>query len=193
MATQSLLELWRELPVEWEDGLSDLEIQLVEGTHGFVFPPDVRSLLADRVPVRRLERETPGRDFPNWRDPFDRTLVFSFHWPWISIAIDVGKYDHFWLSEWGAKPDNPLDRLTAARQAFERAPKLIPIYSHRYLVAEPLREGNPVLSVVQTDIIYYGFDLSTYLRLEFFDEPLPDGLPSVHTDLGLWAKIMDWD
>ena len=32
---------------------------------------------------------------------------------------------------------------------------------------EPHLAGNPVLSVWQTDIIYYGFDLADYLRHEF--------------------------
>lgn len=173
--------------------MSEQELQLAEGTHGFIFPLDLRVLLADRVPVCRLDRETPGRDFPNWRDPLDHTLVQSIHWPWLSIAVDIGQYDQFWLSAWGTKPDNPLDRLEIARRAFEQSPKLIPIYSHRYLVAEPPQEGNPVLSIYQTDIIYYGFDLSTFLRHEFFNEPLPDRVPSTHADLGLWAKIMDSD
>jgi hypothetical protein len=32
---------------------------------------------------------------------------------------------------------------------------------------EPQGAGNPVFSVHQTDIIYYGFDLADYLRHEF--------------------------
>jgi len=38
----------------------------------------------------------------------------------------------------------------------------IPVYSHRYLPSEPKATGNPVLSVHQTDIIYYGNDLASY-------------------------------
>jgi hypothetical protein len=47
------------------------------------------------------------------------------------------------------------------------APKLIPIYHHRMMPDEPHLKGNPVFSVWQTDIIYYGFDLEDYLRHEF--------------------------
>lgn len=49
------------------------------------------------------------------------------------------------------------------------APRLLPIYSHRYLLAEPCRAGNPVFSVYQSDIIVYGTDLRTYLLHEFAD------------------------
>ena len=47
------------------------------------------------------------------------------------------------------------------------APKLIPLYGNRYLPAEPEAAGNPVLSVQQTDIIYYGTDLRRYIEHEF--------------------------
>lgn len=47
------------------------------------------------------------------------------------------------------------------------APTLIPITGHRYLLAEPCRVGNPVLSVYQADIISYGADLRRYLLIEF--------------------------
>jgi hypothetical protein len=44
---------------------------------------------------------------------------------------------------------------------------LIPICSHRYIPAAPHEAGNPVFSVHQTDIIYYGADLMDYLQNEF--------------------------
>lgn len=47
------------------------------------------------------------------------------------------------------------------------APKLVPLWGTRYLPADPHEAGNPILSVVQTDIIYYGVDLSAYFVREF--------------------------
>jgi hypothetical protein len=47
------------------------------------------------------------------------------------------------------------------------APKLIPVFLHRMMPDEPRKAGNPVFSVHQTDIIYYGHDLPDYLRQEF--------------------------
>jgi hypothetical protein len=46
-------------------------------------------------------------------------------------------------------------------------PRLVPVFSHRYLPAEPHLSGNPVLSVYQTDIIYYGSNLKRYIAHEF--------------------------
>jgi len=73
----------------------------------------------------------------------------------------------------------PAQRLLDGRQRLEQAldrvgqkiaeaPKLIPVYSHRFLPSEPLANGNPVLSVWQTDIIiYHGPDLESYFEREF--------------------------
>jgi hypothetical protein len=57
--------------------------------------------------------------------------------------------------------------LAVARAAVEAAPRLIPVFAHRYLPAEPEDAGNPVFSVHQTDIIHYGADLRSYLANEF--------------------------
>ena len=61
---------------------------------------------------------------------------------------------------------NP-DALKIATAKIAEAPKLIPIHSHRYIPEEPHESGNPVFSVHQMDVIYYGFDLDDYLRHEF--------------------------
>jgi len=47
---------------------------------------------------------------------------------------------------------------------------------------EPLSPGNPVFSIHQTDIIWYGFDLQDYLRREFEmprREPWPDEVRTI--------------
>ena len=47
------------------------------------------------------------------------------------------------------------------------APKLIPLFGHRFLPDRPREAGNPVFSVYQTDIIYYGTNLANYFANEF--------------------------
>jgi hypothetical protein len=47
---------------------------------------------------------------------------------------------------------------------------------------EPNLAGNPVFSVHQTDIIYYGFDLADYLRHDFHipgREPWPENIRQI--------------
>ncbi len=47
------------------------------------------------------------------------------------------------------------------------APKLIPVFGHRYLLAEPCAAGNPVLSIYQSDMVIYAVDLYDYFLVEF--------------------------
>ena len=71
-------------------------------------------------------------------------------------------------------PANDLqEAFKVARQKVKEAPPLIPLFSHHFLPAEPAIEGNPVLSGHQTDIIYYGRDLGSYLAKEF-ELPIKD-------------------
>lgn len=59
------------------------------------------------------------------------------------------------------------DALAVAKRALVSVPRLIPICSHRYMPDRPSESGNPVFSVYQTDIIYYGKDLMDYFCNEF--------------------------
>ncbi|MFZ5439189.1 MAG: hypothetical protein ACOZQL_04230 [Myxococcota bacterium] len=59
------------------------------------------------------------------------------------------------------------EALSRARTLLAHAPKLVPVFGHRFLVTEPLRAGNPVLSVYQSDIIVYGNSLADDLAHEF--------------------------
>ena len=190
MSDQSLLDLWLSIPAQWVSGLSESQLQMAEGVFGFRFPPDYRALLAERLPIDINEPDGSSlQQFPDWSDPFG-PVTQNVQWPWVSICLDVGKYNQFWLDEWGEKPNDERERLDIARAKWSIAPRLIPVYGHRYLPAIP-QSGNPVLSVYQTDIIYYGWDLESYIKAEFFGQPIDRTMPAKTIDLGLWDRIMD--
>lgn len=81
------------------------------------------------------------------------------------IEFDVEQ--GLWLRRWGRRPHDLTKATALVRAEFATWPKLLPIYSHRFLASEPCRAGNPVFSIVQTDIIYYGSNLGNYLLNEF--------------------------
>ena len=139
-------------------GLTDTEIVNLEERHGFRFPPDLRGFLQTALPVGSL--------FPDWRSLDDSTVRERLSWPEHGILFDV-ESNSFWLPEWGPRPVSIEDAKEIARHYIRQAPKLIPVYSHRMMPETPHLAGNPVLSVYQTDIIYYGFDLDDYFRHEF--------------------------
>ena len=53
----------REAGVVCENGLAEGEIQLIENSFGFKFPPDLRAFLLYVLPS--------GKGWPNWRDAED--------------------------------------------------------------------------------------------------------------------------
>jgi len=82
------------------------------------------------------------------------------------MLFDLQSND-YWINSWGDKPTAYEEKEIIAKQKYLTFPKLIPIYSHRYIPMEPMDEGNPVFSVYQMDIVYYGYDLATYFSNEF--------------------------
>ncbi len=82
------------------------------------------------------------------------------------VLFDVEQND-FWYDGWGPRPADPAQAAVTAKALLLTAPRLIPVYSHRFLPAGRGASGHPVLSVMQTDVICYGADLLDYLRVEF--------------------------
>jgi hypothetical protein len=87
------------------------------------------------------------------------------------MLFDI-EHNVFWDNMWGKRPSDPHAANAIAAKAVSEAPKLIPVFSHRYLPAEPAESGNPVLSVYQMDIIVYGANLADYFEREFLKPAL---------------------
>jgi hypothetical protein len=159
--------------VEFDAGLTDAEVVAVEGKYEFRFPPDLREFLQIALPR--------GPQFPDWRSGNEVVLRDWLDMPRRGVLFDV-EHSGFWLEEWGSSPNSIDEALRVAGELVAKAPRLIPIYSHRMLPDEPHLEGNPVFSVHQTDIIHYGFNLADYLRHEFDlpgREPWPERVRSI--------------
>src|SRR5262249_18721978 len=71
-----------------------------------------------------------------------------------------------WWPTWGSKPANHEGQRERLKTVLAEAPKLIPLFGHRYIPDEPCESGNPVFSVYQTDVIYYGANLQDWLERE---------------------------
>ena len=159
----------------WQNGLTDAEIDDAERRWSVRFPPDFRLFLrhlhtTDRPMVgarfvgdKLMPSEWPS--FYNWKTD-TAELQEYLDWPVDGLLFDVENNDR-WLLSWGERPDSRQGRATLVRGLAATAPRLIPIYSHRYLLAEPCQAGNPVFSIYQTDVILYGADLRHYFLTEF--------------------------
>ena len=89
------------------------------------------------------------------------------------------------------RPTELRQALAKTKAVVNAAPKLIPVYSHRYIPSEPSLSGNPVLSVVQTDIIRYGDGLLSYFHAEFgVPLPVPPSVPSPRR-IRFWDELIE--
>ncbi|HLY22670.1 MAG TPA: DUF2167 domain-containing protein [bacterium] len=189
----------RYLPVKFERGLTDQELDDLERKFDFRFPPDLRLFLSLGLPVDTRMSKPRGRlsGWLNWRRASEAEIRERLNHPYEGICFDVK--NGIWLEAWGEKPPILEDRLGKIKQLMTEAPRLIPIYGHRYIPDRPHEEGNPIFSVWQTDIIHCGSDLEGYLENEF---PYRFGISlETHTQtpslkrpakaIEFWADIVD--
>jgi hypothetical protein len=148
-------------------GLTDAEIARIERTYQFEFADDHRAFLAAGLPLNNPpeEGQTWSAPWPDWRDGDPGGLREQLGWPIKGALFDVGE-NGLWLPAWGQRPASTSEALDTARRHLARAPKMIPVYAHRYLPAGRGTHGHPVLSIWQTDIIVYGTDLANYIDNE---------------------------
>lgn len=172
--------------VKFEHGLSDQEIQEIELKFDIRFPPDLRDFLQTELPI--------SDNFVNWRlglhsKDEEAYIRQRIDWSFGSMVFDI-EHNAFWMEEWGEKSDNINKNIMVAEIYYETYPKMIPIFSHRYIPSGPYETGNPVFSIYQTDIIYYGYDLAHYFAHEFRFE-LSDKFPTIDEPryIEFWGDI----
>jgi hypothetical protein len=181
---QRCKEILERAGVTFGPGLADDELAAAEQRYGFAFPPDLREYLAYALPT--------GKGFPNWRDLDDPTTQAALVSPLEGLCFDV-EHNGFWLDDWGPRPADLPTAFRIAAQQVHAAPPLIPLRGHRYLPALPAMAGNPVFSVHQTDVIYYGATLENYLRNEY---PYYFGSGGFHTppivrEIAFWSRLVE--
>lgn len=149
--------------VKFADGLTDDEVLKIELTFDITFPPDYKLFIQTALPI--------SDRFVNWREGLNSIVTKSkiismFDWPLEGLLFDL-QSNTFWIHSWGNMPDSYDEKVSIAKRYYSTYPKLIPVYSHRYIPSQPNENGNPVFSVYQMDIIFYGYDLATYFANEF--------------------------
>ncbi|MGW4303295.1 hypothetical protein [Streptomyces sp. NPDC004376] len=153
---------------ECEPGLTDAEFEHIEHEYGFEFADDHRAFLAAGLPINVPPEEGQAwpKPWPEWRGGDLDSLREQLDWPVEGVLLDV-EHSGYWHESWGERPVSPAVALERARQHLAKAPVLVPVYAHRYLPAGRGTSGHPVLSMWQTDTIYYGEDLVDYIHREF--------------------------
>ncbi len=161
MNYQSLIELLKSKGVSFANGLCDDDYSFIYEQYHIIFPPDLKELLSSSQPI--------SSGFIIWSDKSSSNIDFinkMIDWPIESILFDVIN-NSFWYKYWGEKPKSIEESIITAKSELLKVPKMIPIFKHRYIPMSPSENNNPVFSIYQSDVIYYGDNLYSYLEIEF--------------------------
>ncbi|MFF0497168.1 hypothetical protein ACFYU5_12235 [Nocardia aobensis] len=186
LSIESARQLQRHLPAEVTPGLTDSEFDFIESRYNFRFADDHRTFLSAGLPVDE-PGESGRRGWPDWRYDDPDVLRAWLAQPAEGVLFDV-EHNGFWHPAWGGRSADPIRCLEIARRGLEDAPQLVPVFGHRFLPGIAGQWGHPVLSIVQTDAIYYGLDLSDYLRHEFWRQA--SDLELAHATVPFWNYLL---
>lgn len=155
------ISLLRKKGVTLARGLTTREIERAERVYNIKFPKSLKTMLMMAMPT--------GKGFYNWRDMSDDNIdniKETMKRPYENINNMAEEI--YWCDTWGAEPESIEKYKEEVRKRLKKAPKLIPVYAHRYM---PMLDNEPpILSIHDTDVIYYGENLENYLEIEFGDK-----------------------
>ncbi|WP_162300539.1 SMI1/KNR4 family protein [Anaerosacchariphilus polymeriproducens] len=179
---EKCLKVLKEYGVEFEKGLELEEIAEIENLYGIKFPDSLKDLLMTILPI--------SKGFYNWRNKKKDNVMFIkeiIKRPIMNIQEMAGEV--YWCDDWGDEPETEDEIAKEVRKRIKSAPKLIPIYGHRYMPII-MDEKPPIISIHDIDVIYYGRDIEDYIEVEFGKKNQSDiDFKSIKT-IKFWTEIM---
>lgn len=179
---ESSLNLMQMKGIEFEKGLTLEELRQIEDIYQIKFPNSIKSFLMIALPI--------SKGFYNWRNMQDDNVEFIkkiISKP-LSNVYDMAQ-EVYWCDDWGEEPEDEKVILEEVRQQLKEAPKLLPVYGHRYMPMV-LDEDPPVISIHDLDIIYYGENLEDYLYIEFGNKSQNEIRFENISPIPFWSDIM---
>ena len=149
--------------IQFSDNLTEEELCRIETIYDIKFPKSLRCFYSHGIPFAEKDN-----CFPCWTNysesnisEIKRRIQLPYDWLLKSVLRE------FWIPQWGERPKEQNEIMKLFIRISEKAPRLIPIFSHRYMPQLHNIDSPPVISTVGRDTIYYGSDLQDYLYHEF--------------------------
>lgn len=144
-----------------EPGLTQTELSSIESSFNFSFPPDLRSILREGLPI--------GQFFPNWRSSSYQQLDILINLPILGLCKEVYRR-RFWHRRWGDRPVNDDEAVDLAKGFLKKCPVLVPVYRNCYIPTSPCLSGNPVFYVNGLDVKVCSYDVVGFFQqIDFKD------------------------
>ncbi len=182
MDYKEIIESMKKKGVKIADGLDRDALSKIGEIYGFTFPSSLAEFYSYGVPT--------GEAFLNWGDLSKENIAKIKHIldtaPYNGLLFSVN--NGFWLDSWGKRPENKDELEARVGELIKNAPKLIPVFGHRYLPIIDGVDDPPVLSIVGSDAIYYGLNLADYFAHEFGFAARQVGMPNA---VPFWSEIIE--
>ena len=107
--------------------------------------------------------------FYNWLTDI-KWIESRLKWPYETILFDVLGVNRVWLKSWGPRLDSEEDKIRMFSDWYSKAPKLLPIRAHTFLMDHNFPGLKSVLSVYGSDTIVAAWNLRHFLMREFAHE-----------------------
>ncbi|XP_022740406.1 uncharacterized protein LOC111292346 [Durio zibethinus] len=153
--SKTVIDYLKSLDIPILPGLTDQEFSSIESTFQFTFPPDLRSILQEGLPI--------DPSFPNWRSSSPQQLNILLNLPLLSLSKNI-TFHNFWSDSWGPKPSNSNEALALVKNLLQKAPLLVPIYRNCYIPSTPNVAGNPVFYVDGEEVRILSFDITRFFQ-----------------------------
>ncbi|KAF5738066.1 hypothetical protein HS088_TW13G00960 [Tripterygium wilfordii] len=156
---KSLIDHLQFINIPVLPGLTDQEFSTVESSFNLSFPPDLRSILREGLPV--------GHHFPNWRSSSEQQLRILIDLPRLNLLRNIST-NSFWVDFWGDKPESIDQAVKKAKLFIDKAPLLVPVYRNCYIPSTPNVAGNPVFYVDDREVRVISYDVTRFFQeIEF--------------------------
>lgn len=176
------IEFLKTKNIQFEQGLTDAEVEQTEKVYDIKLPSSLKNFLMTALPI--------SKGFYNWRDVTEENVSEirnAIALPRISIGKEPDQV--YWCDEWGSEPDDREEFKAEVFKRLKEAPRLIPIFSHRYIPMN-LSDDPPVISVCDWDVIYYGIHLEDYFMREFGEKKCDEIYFKDVEYIPFWTDIM---
>ncbi len=170
--------------VLFDEGMTLSEIDTAEGIYSISFPVEVKRLYSVGLPV--------SKGFYNWRDKSKENvqqIEDALNRPIQGLIFDL-ETNGFWCDDWGKRPTDIRDAQSILLERYNKAPRMVPIYAHRYMPFVPNAMELPVFSIMQSDIIHYGANLISYLEIEFGFMQYGDMEQANFRHIDFWSDLL---
>jgi len=158
-----IIDTMKSQGIMFSKEISNNELDEIEKVYDIKFPESLREFYKNGIPF-----SSDNQCFPNWNnfenkniENIKERMKAPYNWLFRDVKND------FWLPKWGEKAADNDGLIEQFAKIIVDAPKLIPIYSHRYMPIIDGADNPPVISTVGRDTIYYGSNLIEYLQNEF--------------------------